>query len=115
MLIISIGSDSPFEFLDILGDTIQKEAEHILEDIVAVYFDLLSCVGNNENRYIRLLFDKKFPNTFFNKITNLKAADLPFNISEGLRKFYAEHLDEALRCSVLTQKEKNDFLLSSIA
>lgn len=106
LLIVSIGADNPFEFIDVLGETIQREADRIQEDEVPVYFDLLSCVGNNENRRIRLTFNKKYPYTFINEVINLSDRDLPFEVSHALEKFYAKHFNEALLCSVLSNKEK---------
>lgn len=106
LLIVSMGADNPFEFMDVLGETIQKEANRIDKDEVPVYFDLLSCVGKGENRRLRLTFNKKSPNTFINEVINLSDRDLPFDVSHALNKFYAEHLNEALRYSVLSNKEK---------
>lgn len=109
LLIISIGPDSPFDFVDILFKAIQKEAEQLHCDKVDVYFDLLSCVGDNENRYSKLPYIKEQVNTFIHHIVHLNTNELPGNVSKELSKFYSDHLKEALRYSVLTNKEKSIF------
>lgn len=114
LLVISIGSDSPFEFMDILVKTVQREAESIHKNEIVVYFDLLSCVGNNENRYQRIFFNKKYPDAFIDNIINLRPHELPFIVSQELKKFYTEHLKEALLYSILSNKEKAKLSASSI-
>lgn len=111
---ISIGSDNPFEFVDILINAIQKEAELIHKNEVTVYFDLLSCVGNNENRYSKLIYFKKQPNAFIDKVVTVKSYELPDKVSQELKKFYAKHLSEALLYSILSDKEKNNLTASSV-
>jgi len=70
-MIVSIGSDNPLEFIGILDKTIQNYTQNINKNEVEIYFDLLSCVGNNENRYLKLIYNKNDKNAFFNKI-NIK-------------------------------------------
>lgn len=115
LLVISIGPDSPFEFIDILIKNIQKEMEHLHRSNVDVYFDLLSCVGNNENRYSKFTYVENQGNTFIDSLSHLKAQELPYDVSQELRKFYSDHLKEALRYSILTNKEKNKFAVTSVA
>ncbi|MEW6419793.1 MAG: type II toxin-antitoxin system RnlB family antitoxin [Nitrospirota bacterium] len=114
LLVISIGSDSPFEFVDILIKTIQKEAERIDKNGVEIYFDLLSCVGNNENRYSKLIYFKKQPNELIDKVVAVKSCELPDNVSQELKKFYAKHLSETLLYSILSNKEKSKLTASSV-
>jgi hypothetical protein len=114
VLIISIGADSPFEYIDILVSAIKGEADRIPTLEVDVYFDLLSAVGNNENRYLKLVFNKQFPSSFIDMVSHLMADDLPCDITLELDKFYAKHLKEVLRYSILSDKDKNKLLTLAI-
>ena len=114
MLIISIGPDSPFEFINILSKTIETKAEHIHQNEIEVYLDLLSCVGNNENRFLKLAYNKTKHYSIINDSQSISNEELPEDISNALKSFYEKHLSEAMRYSILSQKEKNNLSLSSI-
>ncbi len=114
LLIISIGPDNPFEFTNILIDTLRDCSTNIIKKEVDVYFDLLSCVGNNENRYSKLTYNKNSPTSFINNITKINGSELPSAVSQELKKFYADHLNEVLLYSILSNKEKSKLTTSSI-
>lgn len=106
LIVISIGSDNPFEFTGVLFDAINELSEQISNSDIEIYFDLLSCVGNNENRLSKLSYNKNKPSSFINNIVNIHNHDLPFAVLNELKKFYSEHLNEALFYSILSKKEK---------
>lgn len=114
LLIISIGPDNPFEFTNILINTVRDYSENITKNNIDVYFDLLSCVGNNENRYSKLTYYKNNPNSFINNIINIESNELPTDILQRLKKFYDDHLNEVLLYSILSNKEKSKLTTSSI-
>ena len=48
LLVISIGSDNPFEFAGVLIDAIHQNIEQFNKSEIEIYFDLLSCVGEQQ-------------------------------------------------------------------
>ncbi|MCK5505984.1 MAG: type II toxin-antitoxin system RnlB family antitoxin [Thermodesulfovibrionia bacterium] len=114
LLVVSIGPDNPFEFAGVVLDAIHKHTEQNNESDIEIYFDLLSCVGNNKNRFTKLTYNKKMSNSFINNIVRIDSHDLPEAVLRKLKKFYAKHLNEALLCSILSKKEKSNLSVSSI-
>lgn len=114
LLIVSIGADSPFDFINVLSKAIEARAEHIHQNAIEIYFDLLSCVGNNENRFSKLEYNKTKHASVINDIQIISNDELPEDVSNALKSFYEKHLSEAMRYSILSQKEKNNLSLSSI-
>lgn len=114
LMIVSIGSDNPLEFIGILDKTIQNYTQNINKNEVEIYFDLLSCVGNNENRYLKLIYNKNDKNAFFNKINIIEINGFPSEVILKLKMFYENHLNEALLYSILSNNEKNKLLSSPI-
>lgn len=114
LLIVSIGPDSPFEFINVLSKAIETKAERIYQNEIEVYLDLLSCVGNNENRFSKLAHNKTKHYSIINDIQSISNEELPEDVSNELKSFYEKHINEAMRYSILSQKEKNNLSLSSI-
>ncbi|MBF0563620.1 MAG: type II toxin-antitoxin system RnlB family antitoxin [Nitrospirae bacterium] len=114
LLVISIGSDNPFEYIGVLFDAIHKHPEHINSAVVEIYFDLLSCVGNNESRFSKLTYDKNIPNSVIDNFVSIDSSILPNSILKCLKKFSSKHFDEALLYSILSNREKNRLTASSI-
>jgi hypothetical protein len=112
LLIISIGPDNPFEFAGVLVDAIHKNTEQFNKSEIEVYFDLLSCVGNTENRYSKLVYNRFSPTSFINNITRIDSHELPASVYKELKKFYSEHLHETLCHSILSNKEKSNLAAS---
>jgi hypothetical protein len=114
LLIISIGADSPFEFVGVLLDEIHKYTKQNNQSDIEIYFDLLSCVGNNENRFSKLSYNKNIPSSFIYNIERIDIDDLPDTVLKELKNFYSKHLSEALLYSILSNKEKSTLSASSI-
>lgn len=112
LLVISIGSDNPFEFAGVLIDAIHKNTEQFNKSEIEIYFDLLSCVGNNKNRYSKLVYNRTSPTSFINNITRIDSHELPDAVYKELNKFYSKHLNETLRYSILSNKEKSNLSAS---
>lgn len=112
LLVISIGPDNPFEFAGVLIDAIHKNTEQLNKSEIEIYFDLLSCVGNNENRYSKLVYNRTSPASFINNITRIDRYELPDAVYKELDEFYSKHLNEALRYSILSNKEKSNLSVS---
>lgn len=114
VLIISIGPDNPFEYINALNKGIDSNSDLIADKRVEVYLDLLSCVGKNENRFSKLIFNKGNHQIDIDSIHAIKAFELPEDALVELKNFYRRHFKEAMRYSILTYKEKEELTLSAI-
>ncbi|MBF0337918.1 MAG: type II toxin-antitoxin system RnlB family antitoxin [Nitrospirae bacterium] len=114
ILVISIGSDSPFDFLHVLTKTIIDKSQTIKMNVIEVYFDLLSCVGNRINRFAKTTYDKKGKAIDFLSTETIERETLPADIISTLQEFYGKHLEEATKYSILTSSEKEKLILAPI-
>lgn len=107
--IITNGPDSPFNFIDILEQTIEKYAKNIDSKNINIFIDMLSCVGSGYDRFCRLKYNKVSKEIDFFDLEYVEYSELNKKIKDLFDKFYKSNLDRILENSVLSETEKQQF------
>ncbi|MBF0555650.1 MAG: type II toxin-antitoxin system RnlB family antitoxin [Nitrospirae bacterium] len=113
LLIISIGHDNPFLHLDVLWKAIHENSSETTE-VINLYFDLLSCIGNNPNRFYFIKYDLTIDRPDFSSAKYLDNTGLSDEIKDIINKLYKSKINEIIDYSVLTKREKENILASAL-
>lgn len=106
IVVITKGVTNPFDYLHALNKCIFGISDKINSNIIEVYFDMLSCVGDRINRFGKLSFDAKSSCIDFLSFHTISKDSMPNEVVEYLRNFYTTHDGIISQFSILTQSEK---------
>ena len=111
LLIISIGPDNPCLHLDVLWKAIHDNSSETRKT-VDIYFDLLSCTGNNSNRFYSIRYDIATDRPDLHSAKYLDKTELSDEIKGIINKLYKSKIKEIIDYSVLTDREKDNIIAS---
>lgn len=106
LLLISVGSVSPLDFIRKIMEYIVKYSKDINKEKIEIYFDLASCVGNRANRFLKMHYNKKKNELNILCPEILKENELPVETKRILKDYYQKRQNQLSNNYILSPSEK---------
>ena len=87
VLIITSGTESPFYYTENLKKILKDYGSN--EKEITIYVDMLSCVKNENQRFIKLNYSKKKELLDTSSIENIKYMQIPKIYKDKIKKVYS--------------------------
>ncbi len=109
ILIITTGIESPFYYDDLLKEAIMDNI-NISSSKTIIYLDMLSCVGSNSQRFLKIDFSNKYKVFDTLSLENVEFLKMPRNFRNIINDFYSSNSLYVSDNNILSQNEKRELL-----